>query len=252
MRCTNRNIDERVSLSETEFDALLNIDVSKNHEISILKDLEKIESVGELISDAELIRIFHEQGHKEFMEEIRWNEKEAKSTRTGIDINTIDLTPLEKTGFHLLKNIEVVKAIKSFGYGRGKKLKGLTRKYFASSSGLVLFSSKSLKSTDFVEVGRLIQRFWLNATSKGLHVQPLTAPLFLGRAAISSPELFTEKELDVLTEIHAEIEGYFNLKNAVPMFLMRICKAEEPVRSLRREVADVLVYNPKSIMSKIR
>ena len=242
-RRTNRNICKRTNLQDDLLVGLNSIKHKSDVDISFLTDFPKIDQLGDLFAEGEMIRLFNERGHKEFFEEIRWNDAEAFETRTGIDIKTIQLTPLEHAGMLLLRNHESIRWIRKLGMQKGEKLRALTRKYFNSASALCLISASNRSNLNLIESGRVLQEVWLKATKLKIQFQPVTAPLFLQNASMIFPEYFHNSEVESLKKLRDEVCALFKLDGQEPLFLARIFEGDEPHLALRRRIEDVHIVD---------
>ncbi|MFC3415498.1 hypothetical protein [Algoriphagus hitonicola] len=49
-----------------------------------IESKEELEKLSGIIGGMDRMRLFHEQGLKDFIQEVRWSEKEAKETGMGL------------------------------------------------------------------------------------------------------------------------------------------------------------------------
>ena len=241
-RSTNRTISKRQVIEKSKLLQLKDITCSiKGADMIIIDEEDKIAQLAEVISKVERIRLMNKRGHKDFVSEIRWSDKENDEKRDGVDINTVDLTGAEKAGFIVAKNWEVVNALKKWKKGSG--FEKLSRKTVTSSSALCLITMPAYSPEDYFTGGRAVERTWLAANKMGISFQPQSpATFFFARLTHGNGvELETEEqnELHVLREHFLSI---MNLKSDVSeIFLFRLCMANEPkVKSLRRDIDSVL------------
>jgi len=243
-RATNRTISKRQVIEKSKLLQLKDVACSvKGADMIIIDEEDKITQLAEVISKVERIRLMNKRGHKDFVSEIRWNDKENEEKRDGVDLNTVDLTGAEKAGFIVAKNWEVINALKKWKKGSG--FEKLSKKTVTSSSALCLITMPAYSPSDYFTGGRAVERTWLAANKMGVSFQPQSpATFFFARLTHGKGvELDTEEqnELHVLRERFLSI---MNLKtNVSEIFLFRLCIANEPkVKSLRRDLTDVLIY----------
>jgi molybdopterin/thiamine biosynthesis adenylyltransferase len=103
-RATNRTISKRQVIEKSKLLQLKDVACSvKGADMIIIDEEDKITQLAEVISKVERIRLMNKRGHKDFVSEIRWNDKENEEKRDGVDLNTVDLTGAEKAGFIVAK-----------------------------------------------------------------------------------------------------------------------------------------------------
>jgi hypothetical protein len=91
---------------------------------------------------------------------------------------------------------------------------------------------------DYVESGRVMQRFWLQANKAGLSVQPLGAlSLFIARLHHVQGEGFTSEQLEKLVALEDTFSGItpeFNKESDQLIMLFRLGYVKkQPVRAYR-------------------
>jgi hypothetical protein len=118
LRLTNRNIENRIEIPTEELAELANVaNEIEGCELKIITDLNKINELGSIIAEVEKLRIMHDEGHKNFLDEIRWTPQENLKTKDGIDIETCDLTIAELTGFKMAKDKKVIQYLNQWKGG---------------------------------------------------------------------------------------------------------------------------------------
>ena len=243
-RFTNRNISERKNIDKSILKEIENATCSiKGANLIVVEDETKIIQLAEIISKVERIRMLHERGHKDFVNEIRWSNEENLQKRDGVDISTVDITAAEKAGFIVAKNWEVISLIKK--WKTGKAFEKLSKKSVLNSSALCLITMPNYTPEDYFNGGRSVQRTWLAANKMGISLQPQSpATFFFARLTHGKGiELDTETKEELLV-LRNEFLTLMNLDpKTSEIFLFRLLIADEPkVKSLRRDVGDVLMY----------
>lgn len=208
-------------------------------QLRLLDKLDDIKQLADIIAKAERLRLMNPQGHEDFLNEMRWSQKEAEHTKDGIDIATVDLTPSERIGFHLSKRWEVISKLKD--WKKGTAYEKLSRKTAEASAALGFIQMPHHTPSDFFDGGRALQRVWLAADDQQLAFQPqssctlLFAWLLHGKGALMEEEM--KAELAVLREAFVRI---FSIEDTIgELFVFRLCKSNRAVkRSIRRPVDD--------------
>lgn len=245
IRLTNRLLRNRVKLPIERLAKLQELGQSvSGAEVSWIDDENAMKSIGELIAKNDRILITHKEGHHGFVTEIRWNEEEVNTLRDGVDIATIDLSAGEAAGFRMAKNWSVVKMLNN--WGGGSVFEKLSRKCVAGASAIGLITMSGSASAQYYDAGRAMEKIWLQANKEGISLQPMTALTFMLHRLIHGKGVgLTPANVEELKMIKKEFYEIFNLSgNRHPAFLFRVLVAGEPkVKSLRRPVEDVLIFN---------
>ncbi len=105
--------------------------------------------------------------HAFLFEHIRWSDEEARKTRDGMDVKTLELAAPDRVAFTLLlRHWSAVRLMNFLGVSR--MIAKQTYKQVLSASALGLITMPGNRPADYVRGGRLIQRVWLEATRHGL------------------------------------------------------------------------------------
>jgi len=243
-RFTNRNISVRKIIDKSKLMELENVARSiKGANIIVIEDETRIAQLAEIISKVERIRMLHERAHKDFVNEIRWNDEENSRKRDGVDIGTVDITAAEKAGFIVAKNWEVISLIKK--WKTGKAFEKLSKKSVLNSSALCLITMPNYSPEDYFNGGRSVQRTWLAANKMGISLQPQSpATFFFARLTHGNGIELDEETKEELSLLRNQFLTLMNLNpNTSEIFLFRLLIADEPkIKSLRRDIGDVLMY----------
>ncbi len=244
-RGTNRTIGKRLDISkEVLRDITDAVQTVEGARLTLLSPGAEMDQAGEIIASIERMRLLHAEGHRNFVNEIRWSPEEAARTRDGVDLNTVDLTPSELAGFRMARHVEVIKHLND--WKGGKAFEKLARKSVGSASNLGLLTLPEHSAKNFYEGGRALQRAWLCASKNQVAFQPLSPSTFFfarlkyGNGVGLSPAMISELE-----ELRKQFVSLFNLlPERGELFLFRLCIAEEMrVKALRRPLGDVLSIN---------
>lgn len=108
---------------------------------------------------------------------------------------------------------------------------------------VILAPAAPARLEDYVAAGRAMQRFWLTATSRGLHVQPEMTPLiFAAYAGAGKPFSRVRETLEGANRVRAGLEALLGRERlARAVFMGRVGAGPAPkARSLRRPLNDLL------------
>lgn len=243
-RCTNRTISERQVIKKETLVELRKIASTINGaDMEIIDSNEQLNKLAHVVSSVERLRMMHQRGHSDFVNEIRWTSEENDCKRDGIDLDTVDITETEKAGFIVSKNWEVVDMLKK--WNKGNAYRKLTDKTILNSSAVCLITMPEISPLAYVNAGRSLQRVWLAANKMNISLQPQSpATFFFARLTQGNGIELDNDMQQELRILRREFEDVMKLaSNKVDVFLFRLCIADQPKkRSLRRNIEDVFIY----------
>jgi hypothetical protein len=187
---------------------------------------------------ADTLRFSHEQIHNDFYDVLRFGDSAEKS-KDGLAESTLGIESFFIPILRYLRPWKLTHFLnRVVGLHHMMALRGVWLP-MVTSPGLVsiVHSGKA----DYIEFGRAIERFWLQATSCGLSVQPLGAfPLFLARLSTVNGEGFSDSQISQLEQLEqafAEITPAYQGTDKQLVMLFRMgYPMRAPNRSLRRPV----------------
>jgi hypothetical protein len=212
-------------------------------QLKIIDSIDEIEKIAHIVSSIERMRMMHKRGHSDFVNEIRWTSEENELKRDGIDLNTVDVTATEKTGFIVAKDWEVVNTLKK--WGKGYAFEKLSNKTVLSSSAICLITMPEYSPSCYFNGGRSIQRTWLAANSMNISFQPQSPATFFFMRLLKGNGVEMDIEMqEELRGLRKNFVSIMNIDNSVnDVFLFRLCISSEPkTKALRRKLEDVLVF----------
>jgi tRNA A37 threonylcarbamoyladenosine dehydratase len=242
IRCTNRKNKGRIILSAEELEALSQLAEEEGLQLKFTEQEEDLENLARVIGGMDRMRLFHEQGISDFIKEVRWSEKEAKVTRDGIDIATLELSGAEKAAIGLLKDPRTVKFFRKFMMGYG--LTKISKDTLLTASAVGLLQGGEFNPQSYLNAGKVLQRIWIQANLMGISFQPVSAMLFIFNLVEREKNHgFSPEEEREINQIKDDFDSTLNLrKEKQNLFLFRLNQAGEPsVRSLRRPVEETLI-----------
>lgn len=244
-RYTNRKVKSEGQLSDDQLAFFSGFKMLNDQfRLTVYSDRQKMNELKRVMTQVDQLYYTSKLGHQNFNQELRWTPKQAKVTRDGVDLDTIDLTPTEKAGFRVSKKWEVVRYLKEWNLGAAYSK--LTSKGIDAASALVVvIGPNDLKAQNYLDCGRLIEQIWLSATSMNLALQPMSISSFLfSRAHFDQSEEFSSLKPDLLRldKKFRSITGISDSES--PFFVFRLAKADEhEIRALRRDVKDFLIHD---------
>ena len=242
IRCTNRKNEKKQYLTPDQVSEFVTIATKSGLELEMLEQESDLEKLSEILGGMDRMRLFHEQGLKDFIHEVRWTDQEAKESKDGIDIATLELSGVERAAMGLLKDPQTVSFFRKFLMGFG--LTKISKQTLTSSSAVFLMSGKGSNPKSYLRAGQAIQRIWINANLKSLSFQPVTASLFIfNKIRRDKNHGFTLEEERIIKELKASFNTLFNKDQKMEeIFMFRLNTAGEPsMRSYRRDVSESLM-----------
>lgn len=240
-RHTNRKSAVRQTLEPTVFESMRAAANSiAGADLHFIDDDEGIAEVGELVGAADRLRMLHGGLHREMYGELRWTADDAETTRDGIFVDSLELSPSDRTGLLLCRRHEALAFLGTLAAGRG--LPKMAIKAFTSVSAVGLLTVPSATASDFLRGGQAMQRMWLVAHALGIALCPMTvlsymfARLHAGGEGLDPP---TIAELRHLWPLYAQL--FPVTAGTGQVLLFRLTRADPPsVESLRRPVEEIL------------
>ncbi len=244
-RVTNRRLGDRVRLPLFELEALSRIAAGRGARLQWLSEDTELDEIGEILAEADLLRMTSKTMHAEMMHELRWTPEEVKNTRDGLDVATLEMSATDLAGLKLIRSWRIMRVTDAIGGGLG--LKRPMRRCIRAASAVGLLTVPGLTPTDFLHAGRVLQHVWLSATAEQIAFQPVTPLTYLFfRLEHGGAEGLSEKEVQKLTALREPYRRLFEVPegHAEPM-LFRVARADPPTaRSLRRRVESILTISP--------
>ncbi len=242
VRCTNRKNTGRQLLEPSEVEELVSFAQNEGISIKVTADNDDLERLAEIVGGMDRMRFFHEDGLMDFIKEVRWTERDAKQTKDGIDIATLEMSGTERAAMGLLKDPRTVRFFRKFlmGYGLTK----ISKDTLTTSSAIMLLQAGDFSPSSYLEGGKVLQRIWIKANLMGISVQPVAAMLFIFHKVFREPDHgFSEQEAAEIKKMKIKFDRLFkNHPQTQDLFMFRLNKAGEPsVRAYRRDVEDTLI-----------
>lgn len=193
-----------------------------------------------LLSATDVLRMFHREMHGQMFGELRWTPEETETTRDGIDVATLELSPEAVGQLGALRSHElVVRAVPP------EAVAGLTERAIVGSSHVgCLAASLSASSASpgatlrrgLFMAGQALARLWLTATRLGVALQPWSVlPFLVLRARHFGGTGLSAAEAAEIERLGRELEQLCGLRGGeVPLFIFRLAYAPMPsARALR-------------------
>ncbi len=244
-RRTNRLNIESHPIENQDFETIRRYGDSSPFKFIVIEENDLKSKIGELLGQLEQIRLVNPNGHRDFVNEVRWSKEEARAKRDGIDINTINLTATEHAGFTISKNSEVVQKLRQWKGGSG--FGDIITKGIDLSPGLVIMYGDSFENSTKLKAGQLFERLWLTLTKLKLEMHPLTSIAVLPNVAKMESSTISDYERNKLNQINDSLIQLLKIPANSRFFMaFRLFKGENsPVTALRLDKTSCFYQHSK-------
>jgi molybdopterin/thiamine biosynthesis adenylyltransferase len=227
-RSTNRNQGERQLLPTQVYKEMQQVTRSiPGCEMHIIEQREQLDTLGEILSACDRIRLITQKAHSDFYKEIRWTQEEADRTGDGLEAELLDLSAEDLTGLKVAQDWESMNMIRAWDKGRG--LQKMTRKSIKNASAAALITVSSQKVEDLIQAGRSVERSWLHAGSLRLAAHPMISIIsLLQRVKTNELGDFSAEVRHELIQKTQSFQELFNLDDSQRcVFLFKLSVADE-------------------------
>ncbi|MDC0718472.1 Rv1355c family protein [Nannocystis bainbridge] len=239
-RNTNRALGTRAHLSPVHVQALSAAARDSGAKLQLCTDRGLLGELGQLLGEAERLRLLTPTLHGPTMRQIRWSEAEAHDTQDGIRVEALAVTPMDFAAFQLLRSTDVAKVLRDTNGGRLLMMSSVQA--LASSAAVGLLTIPGQSPTALVRGGQAMQQLWLTASALGVAIHPINTLIdMFARVERFHGAGFDKREIQRFLEMRERFTRAFTVALAdVEILLFRLSYADPaPLRTLRRPVDDV-------------
>ncbi|MEO7082122.1 MAG: Rv1355c family protein, partial [Flavobacteriales bacterium] len=247
VRCTNRKFPQPGPLPDGTFSRMeAMVATMQGCKAHLLDSREELSLLADLCGASERIRAINPIGHREFFaHEVRWTPEEARLTKDGLDMATMELRPIDLAGMQVAADPRAMGLIDRWRTGKG--LEGISGPVIRASPAAVLVSHTHDTYTDRLNASRAMERLWMMANAEGLSVHPISAAIFLTHALKFEMKGLRDHEREELERIRADFATLWHLNGRHPLFLIRLAPGGQPsVRSYRLDTHELLLPCPQT------
>jgi molybdopterin/thiamine biosynthesis adenylyltransferase len=244
-RCTNRKLFDKKPIPETLLDTVLSQATSlPGVAVHALTSRSDIERIARVIFNVDRIRSEHRGLHEHLHQMIRYTPEEAITKRDGFPIENLEAGTAGSIFLRMTRPWWKMNLLNSAGFG--KFVASHAHRSTLASSAVVLLTVSGMETEDFVRGGRALERMWLEATNKGLSVQPMTAvTLFWLRWQLEGKHTFDGKHQALLDDVWQKYRRIFprvNFEKDGHVMLFRTGFGRDiKVRTLRKNIDDFIL-----------
>jgi len=223
-----------------ELTSLLQSD--EHHRLHCYQKPKTRKAIIKTITATDTIRFIHKRVHNDFYKVLRFGSS-AQQTRDGLAAATLGIESFMIPILQLLKPWKLTQLLNLIGLHHIMALRGT---WLPMKSASLIVSITHKGTANYVESGRIMQRFWLQANEAGLSVQALGAlPLFLARLHLAQGEGFTPAQLKTLRGLEddfANVTPGFNKASDQAIMLFRLGYSKQPAsKPYRRKTESFLM-----------
>ncbi len=245
-RSTNRHPYRKQPLTAIESASLINAAKSIGAGNIFLGENEvKKTNLAEVVGINDQLVFENIHLHSFLFEHIRWTDEEAQLKKDGLDIKTLELSPIDACAFRLFKNYSLLSKLKRFGVTKIVANNAKKLSYSASAIGLITMPDRN--PDNYLNAGRVLQRTWLEATRLGLSFQLMTGITFLMEQVHEGiTENLSPDNLELINKAYSKIGSIYDINNETLAVMFRVGHSEPPSRrSLRLPTEQYVESSPR-------
>jgi nitroreductase len=241
-RSTNRRNGPSAPIGAAELEALRRVGLPAEVDIVRGKDLA---GLADAIAELDRVQFVSSKFHGELFSEIRWTPEEARSTRDGLDVASLELSPTDRAALEVVRSAPAMDVLRSLDLGRA--LGNAARTSFREAAAALVLSCRAPRGgpdrVTLLDAGRGLERLWLEATARGISIHPWGSP-FLFQRLLEAPDSLDAWERTSLRHAAGIFGGVVPLRAESTMLLvLRLFRgAPATAFSLRRDLDEVLTH----------
>jgi len=168
-------------------------------------------------------------------------KKENASKKDGMNLDVLELSWFQKQAFPILANWRALSWLNKIGMSRAPGINSII--LLKQSPAYCLLTMNNRKPSDYINGGRMMEKFWIQANALGLSIQPMSGFIFLLNHLNHDGALqFSEKHRVSIQNMNNKIIKTILRKqeNSAPTMFFRIGYAANPMaRTPRRSVDEI-------------
>lgn len=248
-RMTNRCPGTRAHLSPVHAQVLMQAARENGAKLQVCTDRNVLDDLGQILGEAERIRMLSPTLHEEFMRTLRWSPAEAEQTRDGMGLDVYATNPAEAATLRLFRTPMVAKLLRDVS--GGSSIAVGTAQLLSTSGAVALLTITGTSAASFVRGGRAMQQVWLTSTALGLAVHPVnTLVAMMARVERYHGAYLDKHEMRAIIDLRERFTRCFTVSMSdVEILLFRLSYADAPSqRSPRRNIDEVFsaIQSPAS------
>ena len=239
IRATDRRLFKGGEISDQSLESVGSTPISSLYVTSNVN-----EGLIEAILSAEELMVEHDDVLPNVLKWTRMSMRSARETKDGLSWRNMGVQPWEVPVLPVIKHFP--KSLGLFRSSMRKSHRARVRQQLQSSAGLVCVTVKEANLTDLVGAGQLMMRAWLQLTSLGYGVQPLTFASLIPFAAHLGPSEFKRNVnwMSRLNRVRETVANAFQVPTGEKIVWMIRTGISDPLpenlRTFRQDVEKVL------------
>lgn len=190
------------------------------------------------------IRLEHPPLHDELFDILRFSRRELEQTRFGLEFQSLGMPDALVSLARLLRYPSVMKVVSRLGIGHAvaRRLSARLRQ----AGAVCLVTARRPGPAGYLEAGRAMERLWLEATARGLAVQPHgVLPQYLTKLVVE-PDGFSPRFAEAMRQHREPFHALFpEARGEHPAMVLRLGRPREyPARRSLRLPVDRVVSRP--------
>src|SRR5262249_15527803 len=140
---------------------------------------DALDELGGALGGLDRVRFLSGRLRRDMMGELRFTGDEARRTRDGIDVASLELDATDLAAMDVLRTGAGMDLLAELDRGGG--LGRPARDAFAAAGGALVLRAAAADQAALVDAGRGLMRLWLEATRRELAVHPWGSPFLFQR-----------------------------------------------------------------------
>lgn len=240
-RATNRRATARTHLSPVHLQVLMEAARANGAKLQVCGDQTGMEEIGALLGEADRLFCLSPDLHPEFFGELRWTADDARRRADGLDLATLELSPMDLAVLQLVRSPDVAQVLRLVNGGEAIAARSVAA--VRSSAAVAYLTMPGRGPSAWVRGGQALQQVWLTASALGLAVQPCNNILKLfARVERFNGQGLKPDEISAVMELRDRLGRQFisSLGDA-DIAVLRFAHADPPsARSVRLPLDSVL------------
>lgn len=169
-------------------------------------------------------------------------KKEESSKKDGMNLDVLELSWFQKQVFPILSNWKILSWLNKIGMSRVPGINSII--LLKQSPAYCLLTMNNRSPSDYINGGRMMERFWIKANALGLSIQPMAGFIFLlNHLHYDGALQFKKNHKIIIQKMQTALQMLFpGQEKRTPIMFFRLGYAEPPeTRTPRRPVNEIFI-----------
>lgn len=235
LRTTNRRAYSNNSIASKTLHTVRSVGNTPTTTVTVIEKRDDIKAIATAVAAYEHVMLNNDRLRKQFFEEeVVWTRNE-EAQRGGFFVKTLELKGPQEFIFRQFRNNTFSRFARTIGLP-ALIAKGNANVY-ASAGAMIAFILSDTSRTTYIDLGRALQRVWLEATTHTLSLQPMTGVLYLHEYLTRHTDdstISTTQRIEI-AQAHKNICMHTNTHSGTLAFCARIGMAEPPTHRAHKK-----------------